>query len=99
MLTINSNEDFNKEIINSKGSRVILFSANWCYKCKILEPMCEKFSNDFKFYKINIDEHKDICKEYGVMSIPTLIIFKDGIEINRNIGLLDEDKLKEFLKI
>ena len=57
-----------------------------------------KFKPSIKFCKLNVDEDEtDVSKEYGVMSIPTVILFKDGKEIKRNIGFMDEDSLIEFL--
>lgn len=93
--------DFNKQILNSKGFTIIDFWATWCGPCKIFGPIFEKVSkkiDDIKFYKMNVDQNKDIAKKYGVMSIPTIIFFKDGIEIKRNIGVLNEEELVNFIK-
>lgn len=96
----NINKDFNKKI--NKGICVVDFWAEWCGPCKMLSPIFENVSTHYKninFYKFNVDEDElEICKKYGIMSIPTIIIFKDGIELKRNIGFINEDKLKEILE-
>lgn len=91
-------EDFNDIISN--GKVVVDFFATWCGPCKMLGPIFEKVSedvNDVKFVKLDVDKFNDIAREYGVMSIPTLILFENGNELKRNVGFMSEDKLKEFI--
>lgn len=81
--------------------RVIVdFYATWCGPCKMLGPVFEEVSKEssIKFVKVDIDEHEDLCREYKVMSVPTLILFENGKEIKRNIGFIPKDKLIEFIK-
>lgn len=92
------NENFNEVIGN--GLTLVDFYAEWCGPCKMLSPIIEEVSNeltDIKFVKVNIDEHSDIAQKYGVMSIPTLIIFKDGQELDKSIGFLPKEDMIEFL--
>lgn len=100
MVYINNN--FNEEVINNKGLTIVDFFADWCGPCKMFGPIFENVSNkfnDIKFCKLNVDEdNSEISRKLGVMSIPTIILFKDGIEIKRNIGFLDEDSLINFLE-
>lgn len=100
MITIINN--FKKEVLTNKGLTIVDFWAPWCGPCKMFGPIFENVSNkktDIKFCKLNIDEDlEDISKEYGVMSIPTIILFKSGIEVKRNIGFMDEDTLINFLE-
>ena len=100
MIYINNN--FDEEVINNKGLTVVDFFADWCGPCKMFSPIFENVSNkfnDIKFCKLNVDENnEEISRKLGVMSIPTIILFKDGIEIKRNIGFLDEDSLINFLE-
>jgi len=98
---ININNNFKDEVANSKGLTIVDFWAPWCGPCKMLGPIFENISNiknEVKFCKLNVDEDKeDISKEYGVMSIPTIILFKDGKEIKRNVGFMDENSLLTFI--
>ena len=100
MVYINNN--FNEEVINNKGLTIVDFFADWCGPCKMFSPIFENVSNkfnDIKFCKLNVDENsEEISRKLGVMSIPTIILFKDGVEIKRNIGFLDEDSLINFLE-
>ena len=100
MIYINNN--FSKEVINNKGLTIVDFWAPWCGPCKMIGPIFEKVSNSFnniKFCKLNIDEdNENVSKDFGVMSIPTIILFKDGVEIKRHIGFLDENSLTKFLE-
>ena len=91
------NENFD-EIIKEKT--VVDFYATWCGPCKMLGPVFEEVSieSDIKFVKVDIDDHEDLCGKYGVMSVPTLILFEDGKEVKRNIGFIPKEKLEEFIK-
>ncbi len=87
------------ELIN--GDKVIVdFYADWCGPCRMLGPIVEEVcnSNNIKLVKVNVDENPEIAKEYGIMSIPTLILFKEGSEIKKNVGFLREEELLEFIK-
>lgn len=92
------NEDFDK-IINS-GTVLVDFYAEWCGPCKMISPILENISNersDIKVVKVNVDNSNELAQKYGVMSIPTLILFKDGKEINKNIGFLSKDEIIDFI--
>jgi thioredoxin 1 len=95
---INENE-FEKEI--EKGKVLVDFYASWCGPCKMLSPVIEEFSekySDIKFLKVNVDNELQLAQKFNVMSIPTLILFEDGKEIKKNIGLLSKTDLEEFIK-
>ena len=84
------------------GKYVLEFSANWCGPCNMFKTVFEKVKkefNDITFVNIDVDSDKtNLAKKYGVMSIPTVILFEDGNEIKRNIGYMNEDEFKLFLK-
>ena len=98
---ININNNFKEEVINNEGITIVDFWAPWCGPCKMFGPVFENVSNNnsnIKFCKLNVDEDdENISKELGIMSIPTVILFKDGKVIKRNIGFMDEDSLNEFI--
>lgn len=90
-------ENFNDLI---KNKVVVDFYATWCGPCKMLGPVFEEVSkeSDIEFVKVDIDNHEDLCREYKVMSVPTLILFENGKEVRRNIGFIPKEKLIEFIK-
>lgn len=90
-------EDFN-EIIKNKV--LVDFYADWCGPCKMLAMEIEKAANeiDIDIVKVNVDEEEDIARKYGVMSIPTLILFENGQELKKTIGFMPKDKIKEFIE-
>ena len=90
-------ENFNDLI---KEKVVVDFYATWCGPCKMLGPVFEEVSkeSDIEFVKVDIDNHEELCREYKVMSVPTLILFENGKEVKRNIGFIPKDKLIEFIK-
>ena len=99
---INSNDDFSKKVKNSKRVCVVDFWANWCAPCKMFLPVFEAVSKEKKsidFFKIDVDELGEIPTEYKIKSIPTLILFKEGVEIKRISGTLKKDDFLDFLKI
>ena len=93
--------NFKEEVLNNQGLTIVDFWAPWCGPCKMFGPIYEKVANtklNVKFCKLNVDEdNEDISKQFAVMSIPTIILFKDGQELKRNIGFMDEESLNEFI--
>ena len=82
----------------TKGTILVDFFATWCGPCKMLANVLENLESDIKVLKVDTDEFENLAREYKIMSIPTLILFKDGKEVKKNIGFLDEERLEEFLK-
>ena len=92
---LTSNDNFNELIKN--GDILVDFYAEWCGPCKMLAPILEKI--DFvEVIKINVDEFHELAQEYGVMSIPTLIAFRNGEIINKVIGLQDLEEIKNMFE-
>ena len=89
-----TNENF-KELIKEKT--LVDFYANWCGPCKMIAPELEKAESFVKVVKVDVDEFENLAKEYGVMSIPTLVLFENGKEVKRNIGFIDKDRIEKFV--
>jgi thioredoxin 1 len=92
---------FKKEVVNSNIPVIIDFWAEWCGPCKILSPVYDKLAKDYqgkiKFTKLNIDENPKTPAKYGIRSIPTMIIFKDGEPVTQLVGAIQEHKIKYIL--
>lgn len=87
-------EDFLQVIGNE--TYLIDFYADWCGPCKMLIPILEEI--DFiNILKVNVDEHPDLAAKFGVMSIPTLLFFKDGIEKRKEIGFRNKEEIKSIV--
>lgn len=98
MAIINSNKNNFKELINNKV--IVDFYADWCGPCKMLSPVLDKISEEenIDIVKINVDNDPELAKEYGIMSIPTIIVFENGEEKNKNIGLCSKQDIKDMIK-
>ncbi|MDR0357614.1 MAG: thioredoxin [Clostridiales Family XIII bacterium] len=94
-------ENYETEI--SSGSIVIDFFANWCGPCKSFAPVFEeaaaRYEGKIKFAKINVDEQRDLALKNKVMSIPTLLFFKDGEQVDRVTGVTDQATLSKKLDL
>lgn len=96
-----TSETFETEVLKSKEPVLIDFFADWCGPCKMISPIVDEIaqeSEDIKVVKINVDESPDIAMDYRVMSIPTLIVIKDGQEKARSVGFVEKAKILELLK-
>ncbi|MBR3230198.1 MAG: thioredoxin family protein [Bacilli bacterium] len=87
--------EFDKII--KKGNVLVYFYADWCGKCKMLNNEFDKL-NDIDIIKIDVDKNRDICKQYGVMSVPTLIYFKNVDEYKITSGFISIEEIQEFIK-
>lgn len=84
----------------SKGYSIVDFSATWCMPCKMMEPCFEKVASTYtgcSFFKVDVDNAPNITSKFFIMSVPTLLIFKDGGKIAQSIGALDEKGIEDFL--
>lgn len=95
-IEIKSYEEFKEKVIKSEIPVLTDFFADWCGPCKMLAPLMEELAeqaDSYAVYKINVDELPELAEEYGVSSIPTIIAFKDGKDVERHVGLADRKTL------
>lgn len=88
---------FDKEIVNSKSPALVDFWTSWCYPCKMIAPILGEIANDYsgkiKVAKLDVDENMSTATRFNVMNIPTLILFKDGKEKARLIGVTPKEEI------
>lgn len=104
MITELTNENY-ENFVNAEGITVVDFLAPWCGPCKVLSPIVDQLAIEFNMEnkgvhigKINVDENRDKAVELGVISIPTILIYKDGEIVERNTGMIQKGKLKELIE-
>ena len=96
-------QNFEKEVLEETKTVLVDFYADWCGPCKRMSPVVEKIAEELgekvKVCKINVDEAQNIAARYGVMSIPTFIVFKQGEPVKRTVGVQSEEELKKIVDI
>ncbi|MCD6540196.1 MAG: thioredoxin [Candidatus Omnitrophica bacterium] len=94
--------NFQKEVLKTDMPVLVDFWAPWCRPCLMTAPVVEKIAEEYegriKVCKLNVEEATSIASNYGVMSIPTIMIFKDGKIVNKTVGALSKENLEEFIK-
>lgn len=93
-------ENFDKEVLQAEGTVLVDFWASWCGPCRMIAPAVEKISEehpDVKVCKVNIDDEQELAIKYGVMSIPTLMVVKNGEVVNTAVGLRPKEEIEELL--
>ncbi len=94
-MEILNKENFNEKVLKDKGTVLVDFFATWCGPCKMLAPVLEQVAQDTtaKIYKVDIDESEDLARSYGIMVVPTMIIFKDGKQVEKFSGYMQKDAI------
>jgi thioredoxin 1 len=98
MSKIINKDEFNELVLDSKEPVLVDFYADWCGPCRMLGQIMDEVSETVKVYKVNTDNEPELSREYGIMSIPCVIAFKDGKEINRSIGLKAKEDILSLVK-
>ena len=95
-----TNSNFREDVLNSEKITIVDFYADWCGPCKMMSPIIDKIAEEnkeVKVGKLNVDEAQDIAIKYNVMSIPTIIIFKNGMEFKRFVGVTSKSEILNAL--
>ena len=95
-----NNENFNAEVLDRDGISIVDFYADWCGPCKMMAPVIDKIAEEnpeLNVAKVNVDHEGELAAQFGIMSIPTLVIFKDGREINRSLGAKNKSAILALL--
>ncbi len=97
-----TDDSYTKEVEKYKGTVLIDFFADWCTPCKMLSPVIEDVAKDakkkVKVCKVNVEKEKELAKKFGIMSIPTLVVVKNGEVKNRSIGVTGKQAIIDMLE-
>ena len=90
---------FEEQVLKASGLVVVDFWATWCGPCKMIAPVLEELSKEYDgkvtFGKVNVDDEAEVTSQFGIMNIPTILFFKNGELVDRTVGALPKDLLKE----
>lgn len=97
-----TSENYEKEVLNSDKTVLIDFYADWCGPCRMMSPIideiAEEMADKVKVGKVNVDENQNLAMEYGVMSIPTIVVIKNGKVDKTFVGVRDKVEIKKVLE-
>jgi thioredoxin 1 len=95
--------NFESEVLKSDVPVLVDFTATWCGPCKALAPIVDKVADEFtgkiKVGKLDIDASPEIAQKYGIRSVPTVLVFENGVKKNQHVGLTNRDKLVQLLGV
>ena len=97
---INAN-NFQEEVLNSEVPVLLDFWASWCGPCRMVSPIVDQIAAEhpeWKVGKINVDEEQALAAQFGIMSIPTLVVMKDGKEANKAVGVMPKEAIEDLMK-
>lgn len=100
ILHVNESE-FDREVLQDSGTVLVDFWATWCGPCRMLAPILEELSGqhpELKIVKVDVDENRDLALQYGIESIPTLLVFRNGQLVNRSVGLVSQPEILRLMQ-
>lgn len=92
--------NFAEEVLQAKGTVLLDFWAEWCGPCRMLSPIIDEVAAshpEVKVGKVNVDEQQALAQQFNIMSIPTLVVFKDGKKVNEALGLMPKEQVESLL--
>jgi len=98
--TVITKDNFKAEVLDYKGTVLIDFWADWCGPCRMLSPIVDDVAAEnphIKVGKINVDEQQELSSQFGIMSIPTLLVFKDGSKVGESVGLIPKEQVEKLI--
>lgn len=97
-----TNENFESEVLKAEQPVLVDFWAEWCGPCKMIAPILEQVADEYKgrlsLVKLDVEENQNIAMQYGVRSIPTLMLFKGGVVEAQHVGMLSKEQLGQLLE-
>ena len=97
-----SQDEFENEVLKSEKPVMVDFFATWCGPCRMMSPILEDVQKELgetaRIYKVDVDESENLARKFGIMSIPSLFVFVDGVEKEHHVGLLEKKKVIDLLK-
>ena len=101
-IVVVKDSDFEEKVLRNTSPVLVDFWASWCNPCKMAEPILDELSNTYTgkvaFVKVNVDEAGEVAGKYGVMSIPTTVLFNKGAEVSRQVGFAGKESFESLLK-
>ncbi len=98
MIIEGNKEIFEKEVLNYEGKVLVDFNATWCGPCRMLKPVLDEIAKDKKIIAIDVDQNEELAITYGIQSIPCLILFENGKEIKRSVGLIPKADIESLFE-
>lgn len=93
-----TSKEFKEKVIDGKETCIVDFYAEWCGPCQMMMPVMEEVAKTNTVYKINTDDEGELAYSFGIMSIPCFIVFKDGKEYKRHVGMASKSEIDDLLK-
>ncbi|HBT80146.1 MAG: thioredoxin [Selenomonas sp.] len=100
MATTITKDNFSAEVLEAPGTVLLDFWASWCGPCRMLSPILDQVAaehSEIKLGKINVDEQPELAQQFDVMSIPTLVVYKNGQKVNEAVGLMPKEQVESLL--